>query len=192
MARPPNSPPTIRQRRYRLLLQQLTADEGLPQGKLGARVGGVSQSLIGQVINGGKDAGEPTIEKARLKLRIRDEFFTDERLDNPHWADFVEGERTESADVKSALQALLDQWSTVRAFRPEAGEAPDVEEQGWINTQLDFRNDRRAGLEVTPTLILDRLLERRRQQRGRVAERPMLDVTIRTGRITVDEPRRKK
>jgi transcriptional regulator with XRE-family HTH domain len=71
--------------------------------------------------------------------------------------------------VRTALTELLGDWD------PELhGPPPDEDEVRWLGKEIDFRQDRRAGLEITPRLLLDRLKERRRQQRGRAVERPKL------------------
>lgn len=76
--------------------------------------------------------------------------------------------------VRTALVELMNEWD------PEVyGPPPNEEEQLWVNTQLDFRADRDAGLAVTPRLVRGRILERRAQQRGKAVERPAIAVESR-------------
>lgn len=72
--------------------------------------------------------------------------------------------------VRAALVELLADWDAELHGPP-----PNEEEVEWLNTKIDFRQDRRAGLEITPRLLFDRLRERRRQQRGKAVERPRLE-----------------
>lgn len=92
--------------------------------------------------------------------------------------------------VRTALAELLDTWD------PELhGPAPDAEEIDWLNTKLDFRQDRRAGLEITPQLLFGRLKERRRQQRGKTVPRPPIEpAPVRPGRrkLSAADSERKK
>lgn len=71
--------------------------------------------------------------------------------------------------IRTALLRIIADWDPVLH-----GEPPTDEERHWLGFELDFRTDRRGGLEITPRLLFDRLMERRRQARGRTVERPKL------------------
>jgi transcriptional regulator with XRE-family HTH domain len=92
----------------------------------------------------------------------------------------------EDEGARAAVTELLAQWDP-RVY----GSPPDADEQRWI-AQIDFRSDRRAGLEVTPSLIRDRLMERRAQAKGKAIERPKIKVPARPGTIRVEEAPRKR
>lgn len=190
VARPPNKPPTIRQVRYRLLLQQL--EEDLAQEAIAAKVG-VSQALVSQILRNAKNAGEATIDTARQRMRIREDFFSDTTLgDAPRHTDYIEtAERVEDEDTKHALDELLQTWPEAARWRPEMGEPPNELEQAWLQS-YSFREDRRRGLAVDADLLRDRLLARRRQQRGRAVERPAIEAPARENVIRVDEHDRTK
>lgn len=63
--------------------------------------------------------------------------------------------------ARAAIATLIATWDP-RGFGPP----PDDEEQAWLGS-LDLSADRRAGLEITPSLVRDRLVERRAQARQR-------------------------
>lgn len=193
-----SKPPTIRQVRYRLLLEQLSGEERdrggggkVAQAAVAKKVG-VSQTLVSQILRGVKNAGEPSIDTARRRLRIRAEFFTDESLgETPRYSDHIEIERVvEDDETKHALDDLMRTWPEAARWRPEIGEPPSELEQAWLQS-YSFREDRRRGLTVDADLLRSRLLDRRRQMRGRAIERPRIEAPRREDVIRVDDPRRK-
>jgi transcriptional regulator with XRE-family HTH domain len=84
--------------------------------------------------------------------------------------------------VRTALLDLLASWDPILH-----GDPPDNEEQHWLGRELDFRSDWRGGLQITPRLLFDRLMERRRQHKGRGITRPKLEPPApRAGRRKLD------
>lgn len=135
---------------------------GMKQADLARRIG-ANNHTVWRYETQGMTPSAPRLRKIAEALGVSERFLMT-------GAD-VSAESTAEYDetVRTALSELLADWD------PELhGAPPDSEEVRWLGTELDFRQDQRAGLEITPRLLLDRLKERRRQQRGKAIARPQL------------------
>lgn len=164
-----------------MLAKQLEEELG-SRNAAAAAIGGIGPdkmdpSYISHLRSGKRvNIGGDIRERAMRNLDLSGRFFDDASLgENPDYRKFqgpnapVLTSVDYDEDVRTALVELLAQWT-----EDLHGPRPNDEEVDWLRTKLDFRTDRRAGLEITAKLLFDRLLERRRQQRGKALERPKL------------------
>lgn len=137
---------------------------------------GIDPGYITHLRSGKREnIGGDVRKRAMLALDLDGRFFDLETLgDEPYYGDH-QGQNAPvlrhvelDTEVRTALAELLDTWDDERHERPTADEIE------WMNTKLDFRQDKRVGYEITPRLLFDRLMEWRRQQRGKTVPRPRL------------------
>lgn len=162
--------------RFLALARQLEAELG--SRNAAAEAMGIDASYISH-LRGGKrmNIGGDVRKRVAKKLDLSGRYFDDEALgEAPDYRKFQGAEAPVltsvelDEDVRTALIELLAQWDEDRQ-----GPQPSDEEVDWLRTKIDFRADRRAGLEITASLLFDRLRERRRQQRGKAIARPKLE-----------------
>jgi hypothetical protein len=138
---------------------------------------GIDPTYLSHLRGGARaNIGGDVRERVMKKLDLSGRFFDDPGLgDAPDYRKFQGSEAPVltsvdlDEDVRTALIELLAQWDEDRQ-----GPKPSDEEVDWLRSKLDFRTDRRAGLEITASLLFDRLRERRKQQRGKAIARPAL------------------
>lgn len=160
-------------RRFLVLARQLEAELGTRDAAAAAM--GIDATYITKLRSGeGRNLGSAARATIMQTLDLSGRFFDDAAIgDAPDYRRFqgpsapVLTSVEIDDDVRSALIELLAGWDEDRM-----GPAPNDEERDWLQSKIDFRSDRRAGLEIDAGLLFDKLRRRRAQQRGKAVERP--------------------
>ncbi len=183
--------PGLSQLRLTLLVRQML-EEGASQETIAAKLA-MSQTMVSQIKGGQKFGGPKSIEAAITFVHL--DFFFNEQIVEPHYRDYpAVGARdsTLEAETHALVSELVEHWDHLARLRQDMGRRPSDEEIGWMSHRLSFRDDRAAGLEINIGSLIDKLLLRRRQQQGRAAERPALEVVPREGRMKLAPKKAKR
>lgn len=128
-------------RRFRLLIEQLGAEEGRPargwQSRVAKRLG-MDRSYLAKVLHGDREVGVAAAESAARALNIPLEFFTNEGHDR-NYASYLDRPQ----DVfDQRLRRAANPWKIAASFAmPDLAKMPPEDQRKWLEQLVtDYRS----------------------------------------------------